>query len=165
MRHRSSLVIVLVAALALAFVASGSHGQSTSGEYKIGVLEPITGPLAFEGKRHMDGYEIMRDLINERGGVMGKKLVFASGDATDPTAAASEATRLITREGVRIITGTYSSTLCGAASEAAARQNAIYWETSCVDPRFTQRGLKSRFSVPRSREALGDGRRETGVVL
>jgi branched-chain amino acid transport system substrate-binding protein len=145
MRHRPSLVIVLVAALALAFVARGSHGQSTSGEYKIGVLEPITGPLAFEGKRHMDGYEIMRDLINERGGVMGKKLVFASGDATDPTAAASEATRLITREGVKIITGTYSSTLCGAASEAAARQNAIYWETSCVDPRFTQRGLKSVF--------------------
>jgi hypothetical protein len=88
----------------------------------------------------------MRDLINERfGGVMGKKLVFAVGDAVDPTVAASEATRLATREGVKIITGTFSSTLCGAASEAAARQNVIYWETSCVDPRFTQRGLKNVF--------------------
>src|SRR6185503_7373737 len=37
------------------------------------------------------------------------------------------------------------STLCGAASEAAARQNVIYWETSCVDPRFTRRGLKNVF--------------------
>src|SRR4030095_3535718 len=43
------------------------------------------------------------------------------------------------------ITGTFSSTLCGAASEAAARQNVIYWETSCVDPRFTRRGLKNVF--------------------
>src|SRR5207344_2087175 len=42
-----------------------------------------------------------------------------------------------------LLTGTYSSTLCGAASEAAARQNVIYWETSCVDPRFTKRNLKN----------------------
>src|SRR2546423_6418633 len=89
---------------------------------------------------------MMRDLINSRfGGVMGRKLVLVVGDAPDPTAAASEATRLATREGVKIITGTFSSILCGAASEAAARQNVIYWETSCVDPRFTRRGLKNVF--------------------
>src|SRR5438046_9969542 len=89
---------------------------------------------------------MMRDLINSRfGGVMGRKLVLVIGDAPDPTAAASEATRLATREGVKIITGTFSSTLCGAASEAAARQNIIYWETSCVDPRLTRRNLKNVF--------------------
>jgi branched-chain amino acid transport system substrate-binding protein len=76
---------------------------------------------------------------------MGKKLVFAVADAPDPTAAATEANRLITREGVKIITGTFSSRLCGAASEAAARHNVIYWETSCVDPRFNKRGLKNVF--------------------
>jgi branched-chain amino acid transport system substrate-binding protein len=137
------LVAVVLAVLA-GFLASDLGAQP--GEYKIGILEPLTGPLAFEGKRHLEGYEIMRDLINEQfGGVMGRKLVFAVGDAVDPTAAASETTRLITREGVRIVTGTYSSTLCGAASEAAARHNAIYWETSCVDPRFTRRGLRNVF--------------------
>src|SRR6266403_879405 len=103
----------------------------------------LTGPLAGEGKRHLEGFEIVRDMINERGGVMGKKLVFTVADAPDPTAAATEATRLATREGVKIITGTFSSRLCGAASEAAARQNVIYWETSCVDPRFNKRGLKN----------------------
>src|SRR5207237_7716641 len=93
--------------------------------------------------RHLEGFEIVRDLINERGGVMGKKLAFAVADAPDPTAAASEANRLITRESVKIVTGTYSSRLCGAASEAAARHNVIYWETSCVDPRVNKRGLKT----------------------
>src|SRR5256886_743614 len=125
----------------LTALAAVTHGQS--GEYKIGVLEPLTGPLAGEGKRHLEGFEIVRDMINERGGVMGKKLVFTVADAPDPTAAATEATRLATREGVKIITGTFSSRLCGAASEAAARQNVIYWETSCVDPRFNKRGLKN----------------------
>ena len=80
-------------------------------------------------------------MINERGGVMGKKLVFAVADVPDPTAA-PEANRFITRENVKIITGTFSSRLCGAASEAAARHNVIYWERSCVDPRFNKRGLQ-----------------------
>src|SRR5207249_2581902 len=139
--------VVVLGIVALALVAGVVQGQQApSGEYKIGVLEPLTGNLAVQGKLHVEGYEIMRDLINTRfGGVMGKKLVFAVGDAVDPTAAASEATRLAAREGVKIITGTFSSTLCGAASEAAARQNVIYWETSCVDPRMTRRNLKNVF--------------------
>src|SRR5438477_1200010 len=139
MRHRAIAFVALIVAL----LASGTHAQTLSGEYKLGVLEPLTGPLAFEGKRHLEGLEIVRDMINERGGVMGKKLTFALADATDPTVAASEANRLITREGVKIIIGTFSSRLCGAASEVAARHNVIYWETSCVDPRFNKRGLKT----------------------
>jgi branched-chain amino acid transport system substrate-binding protein len=142
MRHVKWAVVIGLVALAIGAVGA-LQAQQLSGEYKIGVLEPLTGNLAAEGKRHLEGYEIVRDLINERGGVMGKRLVFVVGDAVDPTVAASEATRLATREGVKIITGTFSSTLCGAASEAAARQNVIYWETSCVDPRLTKRGLKS----------------------
>jgi branched-chain amino acid transport system substrate-binding protein len=146
MRHVKWSLVVGFVALALGVGAVVQAQQQLSGEYRIGVLEPLTGNLAAEGKRHLEGYELMRDLINDRfGGVMGKKLVFVTGDAVDPTVAASEATRLATREGVKIITGTFSSTLCGAASEAAARQNVIYWETSCVDPRFTQRGLKNVF--------------------
>jgi branched-chain amino acid transport system substrate-binding protein len=145
MRHAKWTVVVGLVALALGIGVAQSQ-QQPSGEYKIGVLEPLTGNLAVQGKLHLEGYEIMRDIINSRfGGVMGKKLIFAVGDAVDPTAAASEATRLATREGVKIITGTFSSTLCGAASEAASRQNVIYWETSCVDPRLTRRNLKNVF--------------------
>jgi branched-chain amino acid transport system substrate-binding protein len=135
-------IIVVTLAILLGGGPDAVRGQAPTGEYKIGVLEPLTGNLAFEGKRHMEGLEVVRDLINERGGVMGKKLVFAVADATDPTAAASEANRLITREGVKIITGTFSSRLCGAASEVAARHKVIYWESSCVDPRFNKRDLK-----------------------
>jgi branched-chain amino acid transport system substrate-binding protein len=145
MPRRSLVVTSIALVLALAAVAAITQAQSLAGEYKIGVLEPLTGPLAGEGKRHLEGYEIVRDMINERGGVMGKKLVFAVADAPDPTAAATEANRLITREGVKIVTGTFSSRLCGAASEAAARANVVYWETSCVDPRYHKRNLKTAF--------------------
>src|SRR4051812_25062363 len=104
--------VVTVGAVAFALVAGSVQAQQLQGEYKIGVLEPLTGNLAVQGKLHLEGYEIMRDLINSRfGGVMGKKLVLVTGDAADPTAGASEATRLATREGVKVITGTFSSIL------------------------------------------------------
>ena len=141
MLSRRLLAVLTIALVSVSALAAVTHGQS--GEYKIGVLEPLTGPLAGEGKRHLEGYEVVRDMINGRGGVMGKKLVFTVADVPDPTAAATEATRLVTREGVKIVTGTFSSRLCGAASEAAARHNVIYWETSCVDPRYSKRGLKN----------------------
>src|SRR5262245_66094649 len=104
-----AVFLLVVVALTVAFGGELAPvgGQATAVEYKIGVLEPSTGPLAFEGKRHVLGLEIVRDLINQRGGVMGKKLVLSIADATDPTAAATEANRLITREGVKIITGTF----------------------------------------------------------
>src|SRR5262249_32806845 len=60
--------VFLLAVVALTVAFGGElapvGGQATSGEYKIGVLEPITGPLAFEGKRHVLGLEIVRHLIN-----------------------------------------------------------------------------------------------------
>src|SRR5258705_11017282 len=110
-------LVVTVLAVMLGGELATVRGQATSGEYRIGVLEPLTGPLAGEGKRHMEGFEIVRDMINERGGVMGKKLVFAVADAPDPTAAASEANRLIPPEAVKNGTGTFSSAPLGAAHE------------------------------------------------
>src|SRR5258705_11076853 len=104
-RGRLTAIVLLIAVTRVsAALIRGTEGQALQGEYKIGVLEPLTGALAFEGKRHLEGYEIMRDMINERGGVMGKKLVFVVGDGVDPTPAAAEANPLLTRGGVQIST-------------------------------------------------------------
>src|SRR5438876_9436843 len=95
-------MVIAALTLALGGELAAVRGQAVSGEYKIGVLEPLTGPLALEGKRHVEGLEIVRDLINEQGGVMGKKRVFAVAEATDRTAAVSEANGLMTRDGVKV---------------------------------------------------------------
>ena len=140
MRH-VKWVVILLGFVAVAIGVGAVQGQPLSGEYKIGVLEPLTGNLAAEGKRHLEGFEIMRDLINERFGGGWARSGLRDRDAVIPRRRL-EATRLATREGVTIITGTFSSTLCGAASEAESRQNVIYWETSCVDPRLTAAGSR-----------------------
>jgi len=136
----------LAAALAaLACCASLAPDTSAQNQIKIGVLEPLSGPIAAEGRRQLNGMEIVRDLINERGGIAGKQLVWVVGDVPDATAATNEASRLITQEGVKLIVGTFSSSLCLPASDVAARNNIVYWEVSCVDPRFSVRGYKNVF--------------------
>ncbi len=69
--HRKTVTVVAALVLVLGALGAVVYGQALSSEYKVGVLEPLTGPLAGEGKRHLEGYEIVRDMINERGGVMG----------------------------------------------------------------------------------------------
>src|SRR5581483_8721480 len=135
--------------------SAGGGGQALSGEYKIGAINPMTGPMAASGKLQVEGLEVMRDMINDHGGVMGKRLTLVMADIPDPTAAANEANRLASREGVKIITGTTFSALCGAASEAAARNNVIYWEVSCLDPRFTKRGLKTVYRTEINGDDMG----------
>jgi branched-chain amino acid transport system substrate-binding protein len=131
---------------AMAFTAGAvGYPAAAQSQIKIGVLQPLSGPIAAEGRRQMNGMEVARELLNERGGIAGKQLTWVIADAPDATAASNEATRLISQEGVKLIVGTLSSSLCVPASEVAARNNVVYWEVSCVDPRFNTRGYKNTF--------------------
>ena len=51
---RNTKWIAVVGLVVLALGAAGAQGQQQpSGEYKIGVLEPLTGNLAVQGKLHL----------------------------------------------------------------------------------------------------------------
>jgi branched-chain amino acid transport system substrate-binding protein len=63
---------------------------------RIGVLLPLTGPFAKNGIENWEAMQIARDMINERGGINGRKIEYVNGDATSPAAAISETERLIT---------------------------------------------------------------------
>ncbi len=114
---------------------------------KIGVLEPFTGPWAKNGNESYVAMEIARDMINERGGVKGKKIVYIRGDAPDPSAGKSEADRIISQEGVSIITGTYASPLGISISAEAERHGVIHWESIASADIITKRGYKHVFQV------------------
>jgi branched-chain amino acid transport system substrate-binding protein len=129
----------------IAVAAAGAPQAVAQNQIKIGILEPLSGPIAAEGRRQLNGMEVIRDIINERGGIAGKQLTWVVADVPDPTAASNEASRLITQEGVKLLAGTFSSSLCLPASEVAARNNIVYWEVSCVDPRLNTRGYKTVF--------------------
>jgi branched-chain amino acid transport system substrate-binding protein len=118
----------------------------TPGEIKIkiGLLFPLTGPLAPLGIDQFTGAKIAIDLINERGGIAGRyKIEYVVADsASDPTRAASEAERLAAVEKVQIIVGSYASPLLLAASEVAERYKVLYWEVGAITDSATLRGFK-----------------------
>src|SRR6266852_5009339 len=114
---------------------------------RIGVLLPFTGPLAKNGIENWEAIQIARDMINERGGINGRKVEYVQGDATTPNAAISETERLITKDGIKITTGSFASPIAIAVSQAAERHGVFHWETTSAAEIITRRGFKYTFQV------------------
>jgi branched-chain amino acid transport system substrate-binding protein len=113
--------------------------------WRIGTILPLTGPQAKNGIKNFDGIRIATDMVNDEGGVLGKRVVLVSADAPDPQAAASEANRLITHEKVTAIMGTQASSLSMAATVVAEKNKIFYLENEGVSSQITERGFKYTF--------------------
>jgi branched-chain amino acid transport system substrate-binding protein len=136
--------LLLLSALALA----GTIARADAADpFRIGALYPMTGSLALLGNENLNGAKIAVDMINEKGGIDGRKVELVTGDASTPEKAQSEAERLASLENLKVITGTYSSGLSYAASQVAERHGDIYWETGGIADGLTQRGFKNYFRV------------------
>ena len=138
MRHALFAAIALLAAL------SGAAAQEP---IRIGALYPLTGGLALLGNENLEGARIAVELVNDHGGIDGRKIALVIGDAATPDKAQSEAERLSSLENLQIITGTYSSGLSYAASQVVERRGGIYWETGGIADGLTKRGFRNYFRV------------------
>ncbi len=132
--------VVLLALLA-AFPMSAGAAETL----RIGMLVPFTGPLALEGNRTWMGFQIAADMVNDKGGIWGKKIEFVKGDSVSPDSAISEMERLITVEKVNIVAGGYSSSRVFAASEINEKYKKVYWVSTAVAENIVTRGLKYIF--------------------
>lgn len=146
--------LLAVAALFAASVMPLS--AQTADTIKVGTLFPLSGPMALLGNEAFQAAQVAREMINERGGVLGKQVTFATADAPDPTSANAEATRLIIREKVAVIAGSYSSGLALAASEVAEREGVLYWETVAVADKITQRKYKNIVRLTFNASMMGE---------
>ena len=128
---------------------SGGAKQDSKDVIKIGALFPFSGNLAALGTENYRGLELAAKIKNAAGGIKGKKIEIVKADAPDATAAVSEADRLISKENLKAIVGTYSSSLSFAASEVAERNGVIYWEVGGISDPITSRNYKFLFrTVP-----------------
>lgn len=142
------LAISLAGSLAIGLFGC-SKNESKSDTLKIGALFPLSGNLAALGEENFRGLELAVKAKNATGGINGKKIEIVKADAPDATAAVSEADRLISKEKVKAIVGTYSSSLSFAASEVAERNSVIYWEVGGISDPITSRNYKHLFrTVP-----------------
>ncbi|CAA9325751.1 MAG: High-affinity leucine-specific transport system, periplasmic binding protein LivK [uncultured Microvirga sp.] len=113
----------------------------------IGVALPRTGSVASIGDQINNGVTAAAKAINDKGGVMGQKLVLdIQDDACDPKQAVSVANRFM-QGTTRMVVGHVCSGASIVASEVYAENGAIMMTPASNSARLTDRGLAGIFRV------------------
>ncbi len=149
------VILLIISLLAVGCGGKTEDKAAAPEKVKVGVILPLTGNLAQLGQEVNNGFDLATEFVNAKGGVWGKQVELVKGDAPDATAATSEANRLITREGVKVIAGSYASAVSFAASEVAERNKVIYWEQGAVADNISDRHLQYFFRLIYKASDLG----------
>ena len=149
-QHRRKFIKQTAALSAAA--ATGTLGfpaivRSQGGPLKLGVLHPVTGPLAYSGNLSRLGAKLAIDEINAGGGLKalgGAKIEPIYADAPRPEAGVAEVEKM-NEAGASAIVGAYASAICLATTQAAAKHNIPHVVDVGVADQIVERGLKNTF--------------------
>ncbi|MBN1484439.1 MAG: branched-chain amino acid ABC transporter substrate-binding protein [Chloroflexia bacterium] len=147
------LCVVLLAAAVLASCGapSGTVDPDThnySGEIRIGYAGPLTGDQAAVGIDLWHGAELAALHYNQRGGVLGRKVVIVPlDDEADGEVAVEVARQFVEEEHVEAVVGHYSSGATLPASEIYAQAGLVQVTTMASNPVISQQGLETFFRV------------------
>ena len=131
-------------ALAFSLVLVMAGMAMAADTVKIGVYLPITGGNAIGGQLELDGVKLAhKDMPT----VLGKKVeLIVVDNKSDKVEAANAVKRLVEKDKVNAIVGTYGSSLAMAGGEVAEKAKTPMVGTSCTNPLVTQ-GKKYSFRV------------------
>src|SRR5437870_13527392 len=154
--RRLAFTVSIVLTLVVGAAWTGVFAQGDP--IKIGVIQPLSGPVAASGNYIRMGAEIGRDWVNARGGVLGRKIeLLIEDNKSDPKEAATAAEKLIVRDKVPAIMGAWGSSMTLAAMPKLEEYGVpMVVETSSAAS-VTKRGNPwvFRISPPSEMEALG----------
>ena len=136
-------------------------GQSNANEVKIGVLYPLTGPVAQVGIDAVAAVKTALDIINNShdlpiplasdaglAGLNGAKITIVVGDhAGKPDIGIGETERMVQSEKVSAMFGAYYSSVTGAASQVTERAKIPWVNGESTSPKLTTRDFKYFFRV------------------
>ncbi len=143
----STMTLVL-----MVFVACGGGGQAATSQpttpIKIGVSVSLSGDFSADGKTVQQGYELWRDAINKKGGLLGRQVQLnVVSDASSTQQVVTNYQKLITVDKVDLVLGPYSTLLTKPASQIASRYNYAMLEGAGGGPSVFDRGLHNVFDV------------------
>lgn len=134
------VIAILVASMAISGCGQKAAGTTASGGssdvIKIGVFEPMTGANAAGGALEVEGVKLANKLYPE---VLGKKVELVIADnKSDKVEAANAASRLVEKEKVTAIIGSWGSSLSMAAGDIVKKGKVPTVGASCTNPLVTQ---------------------------
>ncbi|MBB5666361.1 branched-chain amino acid ABC transporter substrate-binding protein [Rhizobium leguminosarum] len=128
-----TLTATLVASLAFAPLA---HADIT-----IGLIAPLTGPVAAYGDQVKNGAQTAVDEINKKGGILGEKVVLElADDAGEPKQGVSAANKVVA-DGIRFVVGPVTSGVAIPVSDVLAENGVLMVTPTATAPDLTKRGL------------------------
>jgi branched-chain amino acid transport system substrate-binding protein len=114
---------VLCAAIVLMVPAFATAAEDT---IKLGATEPLSGTFKDIGERYLDGVMYAAQVINESGGLLGKKVeVIPIDSELKPDVATRKAQAMILRDNVKFFCGGTGSSVGAAMAQLAEKQNVI----------------------------------------
>src|ERR1700742_2365081 len=157
-RSTRAAMFALAAALALTVAACGGGddggGSASAGStpkadakpLKIGASLPLTGDFSEPGKAAEQGYKVWQEMINAKGGLLGRKVeLVIKDDASNQNTVVSDYNALISGDKVDMLLGTFSSLLNLPASAVAERARMLYVEPAGGNPLISRGGFKTIF--------------------
>lgn len=125
-----------LAGLALTLGFAGQAPAADAAPVKIGVYLPLTGQNAFGGQLELEGVRLAH---KEMPTVLGRPVELVVVDnKSDKVEAANAVKRLVERDKVVALIGTYGSSLAMAGAEVAEKAKVPGVGTSCTNPLVTQ---------------------------
>ena len=143
-RGRWKLATAVAAVVMIAAGCGKSGGGQGGGESSkpivIGASLPLTGDFSQPGGAARRGYEVWKDMVNGKGGLLGRQVQLKIlDDASDQNTVVSDYNRLITKDKVDLLLGTFSSLLNLPASAVAERNRMLYVEPAGGSPKMFER--------------------------
>jgi branched-chain amino acid transport system substrate-binding protein len=128
-----------------ALAATLAFAPLAHADIKLGLIAPLTGPVAAIGAQIKNGAETAVEEINKKGGVNGEKLVLeVVDDAGEPKQGVSAANQLIADD-IRFVVGPVTSGVSIPASVAFAENGILMVTPTATTPELTSRGLSTVF--------------------
>ncbi len=140
MKKSLGLILVIILSLSIILTAcgqkAGGSGSANGDVIKIGVFEPMTGANAAGGALEVEGAKLANRLYPE---VLGKKVELVIVDnKSDKVEAASAAARLVEKDKVVAIIGSWGSSLSMAAGDIVRNKKVPAVGASCTNPLVTK---------------------------
>jgi branched-chain amino acid transport system substrate-binding protein len=137
-----------VAAAASGTLAAPSILRAQGSTVKVGLLQPVSGALAYSGQQGRLGAALAVEEINAAGGIKsmgGAKIEPVVGDAQSTPDGGNAEVEKMNSAGVSAIVGGYASGICLATTQTAARYELPYIVDVGVTDAIVTRGLKNTF--------------------
>jgi branched-chain amino acid transport system substrate-binding protein len=150
-----ALVCTLVTA-GLAVYATPGMGADP---IKIGIVDTYTGPASSYSNDVLDGFRLVVDQTNAKGGVLGRQITFVTrDDKFKPDLGTTAAKELIMREKVDLLMGTINSAVSLNVSELAKKEKIPFLVTFGKSAKITgEKGHRYVVAMNENTEMIGRG--------